>query len=87
MKIDTSLYSDLDLALMVTSGLLGNGAERRANLGTRYFKVQLLVNQIARGVMPKPASASAEDVRKALLSMKPTDSEYNEFIQEVIKKL
>lgn len=87
MKIDTSLYSDLDLALMVTSGLLGNGAERRANLGVRYFKVQLLVNQIARGVMPKPTSTSAEDVKKALLALKPTDSEYNDFIQEVINKL
>lgn len=87
MKIDTSLYSDLDLALMVTSGLLGNGAERRANLGARYFKVQLLVNQITRGVMPKPTSTSAEDVKKALLALKPTDSEYNDFIQEVINKL
>lgn len=87
MQINTELYSDLDLALMVTSGLLGNGAERRTRLGARYLQVQLLVNQITRGVMPKPVEPDKERVKKVLTEMQPTKEEYNNFINEVLEKL
>lgn len=93
MQINTEQYSDLDLALMVTSGLLGNGAERRARLGARYLQVQLLVNQITRGVMPKPAvmpkpyETDKERIRKVLTEMQPTVEEYQNFVNEVIEKL
>lgn len=87
MQINTELYSDLDLALMVTSGLLGNGAERRSRLGARYLPVQLMVNQITRGVMPKPADIDKERVKRVLTDMQPTAEEYSEFINEVLSKL
>lgn len=93
MKINIELYSDLDLALMVTSGLLGNGADRRANLGARYLPVQLLVNRIARGDMPKPVitpkpyEIDKEHVKKVLTEMQPTVEEYQNFVNEVIEKL
>ena len=87
MQINTEQYSDLDLALMVTSGLLGNGAERRARLGARYLQVQLLVNQITRGVMPKPVETDKERVKKVLTEMRPTTEDYNNFINEVLTKL
>lgn len=87
MQISTEQYSDLDLALMVTSGLLGNGAERRARLGARYLQVQLLVNQITRGIMPKPVETDKERVKKVLTEMQPTTEDYKNFIDEVLKKL
>lgn len=87
MTINVEKYSDLDLALMCCAGYLGNGTERRARLGSRYLPVQLLVNQITRGTMPLPSGITKEAVKKALASMKPTASEYDSFIEEVLKKL
>lgn len=89
MKIDISKYSDLDLALMCCAGYLGNGTERRQKLGPRYLKVQLLVNQITRGTMPDPpqGGVTKDQIRKALVSMRPSQSEYDSFIEEVIQKL
>ena len=45
-------YSDLELALMVIQGYYGNGADRKNRLGSRYNKVQSIVEQILRGSVP-----------------------------------
>lgn len=88
MTINVDKYSDLDLALMCCAGYLGNGTERRVKLGSRYLPVQLLVNQITRGTMPLPSGQITKDaVKNVLTSMKPTASEYDSFIEEVLKKL
>lgn len=88
MTINIDKYSDLDLALMCCAGYLGNGTERRKRLGPRYLAVQLLVNQITRGTMPEPKGSITKDqIRSVLAAMKPTASEYDSFIEEVIKKL
>lgn len=88
MTINVDKYSDLDLALMCCAGYLGNGTERRIKLGSRYLAVQLLVNQITRGTMPEPKGSITKDqIRSVLTSMRPTASEYDSFIEEVVKKL
>lgn len=45
-------YSDLELALMVLLGYFGNGQDRKNRLGSRYDKVQSIVEQILRGTVP-----------------------------------
>ena len=87
MIININKYSDLDLALMCCAGLLGNGIQRRQKLGARYLKVQLLVNQITRGTMPAPEEISKDRVKNALFSMRPSQSDYDSFIEEVLKKI
>ncbi len=87
MTININKYSDLDLALMCCAGFLGNGIQRRQKLGARYLKVQLLVNQITRGTMPLPEEISKDRVKNALASMRPNQSDYDSFIEEVLKKI
>lgn len=89
MTINVDKYNDFDLALMCCAGYLGNGTERRTRLGPRYLKVQLIVNQITRGTMPDPPQGgiTKDEVKSVLASMRPTQAEYDSFIQEVIKKL
>lgn len=55
VKIETSKgnlakYSDYELAQMVLKGQFGNGAIRKAKLGSRYDAVQLKVNELCCGV-------------------------------------
>ena len=90
MTIDVSYYTDFELALLVICGYLGTGAQRRLKLGTRYIAVQNIVNTISRGTMPKPkreAGYSKDDFKKALNSVKPTDKEYNDFVEGILKNL
>ena len=45
-KAALSTYNDLELALMVLLGYYGNGKARQIALGSRYNKVQSLVQSI-----------------------------------------
>lgn len=45
-NVPYSEYSDMELARMVLRGELGNGAERKAKLGSRYSAVQKIVNTL-----------------------------------------
>lgn len=49
-KNDLSKYSDYELAQMVLKGVFGNGAVRKAKLGSRYDGVQKKVNELCGGV-------------------------------------
>lgn len=49
-KNDLSEYSDYELAQMVLKGQFGNGAVRKAKLGSRYNSVQSIVNSLCGGV-------------------------------------
>lgn len=49
-KNDLSKYSDYELAQMVLKGEFGNGAIRKAKLGSRYNAVQQKVNELCGGV-------------------------------------
>lgn len=46
---DLSRYSDYELAQMVLKGQFGNGAVRKAKLGSRYNSVQSIVNSLCGG--------------------------------------
>lgn len=48
-KNDLSKYSDYELAQMVLKGQFGNGAIRKAKLGSRYDAVQKKVNELCGG--------------------------------------
>ena len=48
-KDDLSKYSDYELAQMVLKGQFGNGAVRKAKLGSRYDAVQRKVNELCGG--------------------------------------
>lgn len=49
-KGDLAKYSDYELAQMVLKGEFGNGAIRKAKLGSRYNAVQQKVNELCNGV-------------------------------------
>lgn len=65
MTINTDNYNDLELALMVLLGYLGNGQERRDRLGDRYDTVQNMVNHILAGDLPSSGGGSADPDRLA----------------------
>ena len=48
-KDNLSKYSDYELAQMVLKGQFGNGAVRKAKLGSRYSAVQKKVNELCGG--------------------------------------
>ncbi len=89
MNIDVKKYSDLDLALMVLSGYLGDGAARRVKLGSRYLKVQAMVNQIVRGKMPLPDSSgiSKEQIRAAIEKVMPGPEDVSAFVSSIMEEL
>lgn len=49
-KGNLAKYSDYELAQMVLKGQFGNGAVRKAKLGSRYNAVQQKVNELCSGV-------------------------------------
>lgn len=89
MKIDVNKYSDLDLALMVIGGYLGSGAERRIKLGSRYLKVQAIVNQIVRGKMPLPDSSgiSKDQIRAAIEKVMPGPEDVSAFVDSIMEEI
>lgn len=83
-----SEYSVVELALMTLMNCFGTGSERRKRLGSRFTEVQIIVNQItASGYVPADGGAPEEKVRKVLEELRPTDQEYDEFIDTFINAL
>ena len=82
-KAALSTYSDLELALMVMLGYYGNGEARKIALGSRYTKVQTLVQQIINtGAVP--AGGGTIDSAKLQNAIQTT---FNDAIQELKKEI
>ena len=84
-----SQYTDLELALMVLLDVFGKGNKRREALGPRFSKVQTVVNQIIiSGYIPALSREyGTERVRKVLEEYRPTDAQYDEFMNEFLNAL
>lgn len=84
-----SQYTDLELALMVLLDAFGKGNKRREALGPRFSKVQTIVNQIIiSGYIPALSREyGTERVRKVLEEYRPTDAQYDEFMNEFLNAL
>lgn len=80
-------YNDLELALMVLLGYMGNGADRVKKLGDRYSTVQKLVQQIIdTQKIPSGSSYTKDQVTKAVQSVLNTDiKEFAEAIKNELK--
>ena len=82
-KAALSTYSDLELALMVLLGYYGNGTARKIALGSRYDKVQSLVQSILdSGAVP--AGGGTIDIAKLNTAINKT---FNDAIAEVKKEI
>lgn len=84
-----SQYTDLELALMVLLDVFGKGNKRREALGPRFSKIQTIVNQIIiSGYIPALSREyGTERVRKVLEEYRPTDAEYDDFMNEFLNAL
>lgn len=84
-----SQYTDLELALMVLLDVFGKGNKRREALGPRFSKIQTIVNQIIiSGFIPALSREyGTERVRKVLEEYRPTDAEYDDFMNEFLNAL
>lgn len=80
-------YSDLELALMVLLGYFGNGKDREKALGSRFTKVQNVVNEIWNtGKIPSGSgSASADQVIKAVRSV--FNNQIDEIAEDILNEL
>ena len=84
-----SQYTDLELALMVLLDVFGKGNKRREALGPRFSKIQTIVNQIIiSGFIPALSREyGTERVRKVLEEYRPTDAQYDDFMNEFLNAL
>jgi len=84
-----SQYTDLELALMVLLDVFGKGNKRREALGPRFSKIQTIVNQIIiSGYIPALSREyGTERVRKVLEEYRPTDAQYDDFMNEFLNAL
>ena len=83
-----SQYTDLELALMVLLDVFGKGNKRREALGPRFSKIQTIVNQIIiSGYIPALSRDGTERVRKVLEEYRPTDAQYDDFMNEFLDAL
>lgn len=82
-------YSTLDLALMVLLDVFGSGYARKKALAGRYYSVQSLVNQItASGKIPVSSSdMPLEKIRKVFEDQRPTDQDYQAYVDAFIDAL
>lgn len=80
-------YNNLELALMVLLGYMGNGSVRVQKLGDRYSDVQKLVQQIIdTQKIPSGTSYTKDQVKKAVQSVLNTDiKEFTEAITNELK--
>lgn len=71
MKLrDLKLYSDEELALCCWAGFLGNGADRKNRLGSRYAAVQSIVDKQYKSQIIEPSKKyDKEAVKKAVKSL------------------
>lgn len=84
-NINIDKYGDLELALMCLLGYFGSGVDRLRALGTRYTKVQPMVNKLVCGVVPPSTSINYEVVKNALLKMTPTKDDYVSYVDELME--
>lgn len=84
-----SQYTDLELALMVLLDVFGKGNKRREALGPSFSKIQSIVNQIIiSGYIPALSREyGTERVRKVLEEYRPTDAQYDDFMNEFLNAL
>ena len=84
-----SQYTDLELALMVLLDVFGKGNKRREALGPRFSKIQTIVNQIIiSGYIPALSREyGTERVRKVLEEYRPTDAQYDDFMNDFLNAL
>lgn len=88
MKANTSKlsdYSDTELSLLVWLGAFGNGANRKAALGSRFSAVQDLVEQQARTGICEPGK-SIIDLEALKKAVKETYATAAEDLIEAIEK-
>lgn len=80
-------YNNLELALMVLLGYMGNGSDRVKKLGDRYSTVQKLVQQIIdTQEIPSGSSYTKDQITKAVQSVLNTDiKEFAEAIKNELK--
>lgn len=90
--ININEYNDLELAFMCLLGYFGTGIDRLKALGTRYTKVQPLVNQLVAGKVPKSTTSTTQDkehmlacLKEALVKNKPTEKDYLEYVDYLIE--
>ena len=82
-KAALSTYSDLELALMVLLGYYGNGTARKIALGSRYAKVQSIVQSILdSGAVP--AGGGTIDNNKLNTAIQKV---FNDAITEIKKEI
>lgn len=90
-KITASLtdYTDLELALMVLLDVFGTGSKRKKALGSRYYSVQELVNDMNKSGEIKPSLSvfPVEKIRAVFGEQRPTDQDYQEYVDAFINAL
>lgn len=90
-KITAALesYTDLELALMVLLDVFGTGSRRKKALGSRYYSVQELVNEMNKSGEIKPSLSvfPVEKIRAVFDEQRPTDQEYQEYVDAFIYAL
>lgn len=89
-KSDIPKYTTLELALLTLLGYCANGQERVSLLGTRYDKVQDLVNKLLKGVYPSPSNLDInilEKTKEALMELKPSERDYESYVNDIIEYL
>lgn len=79
-KDNLSKYSDYELAQMVLKGQFGNGAIRKAKLGSRYDAVQKKVNELCGG-----ATAGTYYVVKAGDTLSAIAKKYGTTVAQLVK--
>lgn len=74
---------------MVLLDVFGKGNKRREALGPRFSKIQTIVNQIIiSGFIPALSREyGTERVRKVLEEYRPTDAQYDDFMNEFLNAL
>lgn len=80
-----SEYSDTELSLLVWLGAFGNGANRKAVLGSRFNAVQDLVEQQARTGICEPGK-SIIDLEALKKAVKATYSDAADDLIKTIEK-
>lgn len=82
-------YTDLELALMVLLDVFGTGSKRKKALGSRYYSVQELVNEMNKSGEIKPSLSvfPVEKIRAVFGEQRPTDQDYQEYVDAFINAL